>query len=257
MLGCAGTAGECGIGGIAASWFLRCARMRARPAGPAQSSALHYSARSGPTEEAHRRALNQSGGLQRLTSTNGPRPAPAAPHPLRDPSREGLRDPSRGRSRDPWRDPTRELLRCQEVAPQRSGASFEIAPGNSTSETALGPKSASARPGPCPRPRSADAFTRREYHPARQRPASRSYVLGRRRRRPGTARRPAGGLRALQLDPGSGRMVPVTRVGRSARRAAAPAGRGRCRTGDQRRWWFVASGAAADGTIRRTCVSCL
>jgi hypothetical protein len=31
---------------------------RARPAGPAQSSALHNFARSGPTKEAHRRALN-------------------------------------------------------------------------------------------------------------------------------------------------------------------------------------------------------
>ena len=30
------------------------------------------------------------------------------------------------------------------------------------------PKSASAWPGPCTRPRSADALTRREYHPARQ-----------------------------------------------------------------------------------------
>src|SRR6266516_2590551 len=35
-----------------------------------------------------------------------------------------------------------------------------------------------------------------------------------------------GGLRGLQLDPGSGRMVPRTRVGRSALRAAAPAGEG-------------------------------
>jgi hypothetical protein len=36
-------------------------------------------------------------------------------------------------------------------------------------------------------------------------------------------------LRGLQLDPGSGRVVPVTRVGRSARRAASPPGEGRCR----------------------------
>jgi len=42
--------------------FLGCARMRARPAGPAESAALHYYARSGPTKEAHRRALNRSGG---------------------------------------------------------------------------------------------------------------------------------------------------------------------------------------------------
>ena len=39
------------------------------------------------------------------------------------------------------------------------------------------PKSASARPGPCTRPRSADALTRREYHPARKRPASSSFLL--------------------------------------------------------------------------------
>jgi hypothetical protein len=39
----------------------------------------------------------------------------------------------------------------------------------------------------------------------------------------------AGGCGRSKLDPGSGRMVPRTRVGRSARPAAAPAGRGRCR----------------------------
>ena len=42
----------------AASWFSEMRAKRARPAGPAQSSALHYFARSGPTKEAHRRALN-------------------------------------------------------------------------------------------------------------------------------------------------------------------------------------------------------
>jgi hypothetical protein len=40
--------------------------MRARPAGPAQSSALHNFARSGPTKEAHRRAIYRSGGLLTL-----------------------------------------------------------------------------------------------------------------------------------------------------------------------------------------------
>jgi hypothetical protein len=63
------------------------------------------------------------------------------------------------------------------------------------------------------------------YHSARKRPASRSYLLA----------ADAGGgdgqaadwrLRGLQLDPGSGRMVPRTRVGRSALRAAAPPGEG-------------------------------
>ena len=45
--------------------------MRARPVGPAQSSALHYFARSGPTKEAHRRAMNRSGGLQRSVAGQG------------------------------------------------------------------------------------------------------------------------------------------------------------------------------------------
>ena len=48
-----------------------CARMRARPAGPAQSSVFHYSARSGPTKEAHRRALNQPDGLLRSVAGQG------------------------------------------------------------------------------------------------------------------------------------------------------------------------------------------
>jgi hypothetical protein len=95
----------------------------------------------------------------------------------------------------------------------------------------MGPKSASARPGPCTWPRLADALTRREYHPARQASASSSFVLGRPSPASWDGPRAAGGLRALHLDPGSGRMVPVTRVGRSALRAAAPAGRGHCRAG--------------------------
>jgi hypothetical protein len=40
-----------------------------------------------------------------------------------------------------------------------------------------GRKSASARPGPCTRPRSADAPARRGYHPARQTAGVRSYLL--------------------------------------------------------------------------------
>jgi hypothetical protein len=46
--------------------------MRARPAGPAESSALHDFARSGPTKEAHRRALYRSGGLQRSVAGQAP-----------------------------------------------------------------------------------------------------------------------------------------------------------------------------------------
>jgi hypothetical protein len=68
------------------------------------------------------------------------------------------------------------------------------------------PKSASARPGPCTRPRSADALTRREYHPARQTPASRSFVLG--RQVAGELGRPGGALAACgrsTLTPGRAR----------------------------------------------------
>jgi hypothetical protein len=50
-----------------------------------------------------------------------------------------------------------------------AGAGLEAA-RHSTSQSPTGrvrrPGSASARPGPCTRPRSADARTRREYHPA-------------------------------------------------------------------------------------------
>jgi hypothetical protein len=73
--------------------------MRARPVGPAQSSALHDVARSGPTKEAHRRALNQPDGLLRSVASDQGKQAEAGSRcpspPLRDPSREGLRDPSR------------------------------------------------------------------------------------------------------------------------------------------------------------------
>ena len=224
--------------------------MRARPAGPAQSSVFHDFARSGPTKEAHRRALNRPDGLlrsvagqghgrflpvtlprERLTSANRPRPATTAPSPPEGPIKGGVEGPIKGGSRDPWRDPSRGSPAGSGIALERSGGRPELRMAIARSVTVRGPKSASARPGPCTRPRSADALTRREYHPARQAPASRSFVLGRRRRRAGTARWPTGGLRALQLDPGSGRMVPRTRVGRSALRAAAPAGRGRCRAG--------------------------
>jgi hypothetical protein len=58
--------------------------------------------------------------------------------------------------------------------------------------TVWGPRSASARPGPCTRPRSADALTRREYHPARQRPASRHPTVVAVKRWPGRPVRPSG-----------------------------------------------------------------
>jgi hypothetical protein len=126
---------KCGNSGEAATWFSECARMRARPVGPAESSVFHNFARRGPTKEAHRRALDRPDGLLRSVAGQGhgrflpvtlPRGASdqgkrtevghhCPPHPLRDPLREGLRDPSRGGSRDPWRDPCREGPRCQEL----------------------------------------------------------------------------------------------------------------------------------------------
>ena len=72
-----------------------------------------------------------------------------------------------------------------------------------------GPKSASARPGPCARPRSADALARREYHPARQTPGSSSFVLGRWRRPQG---RPQGAAACGRSSLTSGR-VGWSRVG--------------------------------------------
>jgi hypothetical protein len=228
--------------------------MRARPAGPAQSSVFHNSARRGPTKEAHRRALNRPDGLLRSVAGQGhgrflpvtlprgasdqgkrteagtPRsPTPGGTHQGRGWGTHQGRDQGTPTGTHPGRVKGTKN-RCAVV---RKAARNSL--GNSASGRVRGPKSASARPGPCTRPRSADALTRRDYHPARQAPASSSFVLG--RQVAGQLGRPkglVGGLRALQLDPGSGRMVPVTRVGRSALRAAAPAGRGRCRTGRRR-----------------------
>ena len=45
--------------------------MRARPAGPAESSVFHNFARGGPTKEAHPRALNQPDGLLRSVAGQG------------------------------------------------------------------------------------------------------------------------------------------------------------------------------------------
>src|SRR5215207_1686314 len=44
---------------------------RTRPVGPAESSVFHYSARRGPTKEAHRRALNRPDGLLRSVAGQG------------------------------------------------------------------------------------------------------------------------------------------------------------------------------------------
>src|SRR4029453_7644982 len=91
---------------------------------------------------------------------------------------------------------------------------FPITLGNSATGRVWGPKSASARPGPCTRPRSADALARREYHPARKRPASRHPTVVGVKGRPKLSTPPVegpGGLASRQpiaTPPGGG---PVSR----------------------------------------------
>ena len=67
-------------GGEAATWFSGMRAKRARPAGPAQSSVFHNSARRGPTKEAHDgRSISQTdssmrsgaGAPRRAHSTQG------------------------------------------------------------------------------------------------------------------------------------------------------------------------------------------
>src|SRR5215213_322802 len=89
--------------------------MRARPAGPAESSVLLFFARSGPTKEAHRRALNRVDGLPRSVAgqvhgQNPPVPlprgasdqrkraetGPTGPPPPGGPIRGGIGGPIRG-----------------------------------------------------------------------------------------------------------------------------------------------------------------
>ena len=132
---------------------------------PAESSALHYFARSGPTKEAHRRAMNRSGGLLRSGASDQRKRAEAGDH--RSPTPRGTHQGGiRGVIGEPIRGESRGPRNC--CAAVRMAARNCL--GNSTTGTVLGPKSASARPGPCTRPRSADALTRRGYHPARERP---------------------------------------------------------------------------------------
>jgi hypothetical protein len=155
----------------------QCAGTRALPVGPAQSSVLHDFARSGPTKEAHRRAMNRIGRTLRSVASDQRKQAeagsPGSPTPG-GPIRGGIRGPIRGR-------------------PPGSGKRCRRAEGRLVQE-AIGRRWVLL---------AADA----DGQAASWR------------------------LRGLHLDPGSGRMVPRTRVGRSALRAAAPAGRGRCRTG--------------------------
>ena len=189
--------------------------MRARPAGPAQSSVFHNSARRGPTKEAHRRALNRPDGLLRSEAGRG-----HGRFLLVTPPRE--RPDQRKR---PEAGSNRYAVACVPImvgiaVPIMVGIMVVIVVSDRVTEwhsrncslgatewpelplaiaddgEVRGPKSASARPGPCTRPRSADALTRREIPPARQPPASRSFVLGRQVTgqlgRSGSCWRPAG-----------------------------------------------------------------
>jgi hypothetical protein len=95
-------------GGEAAAWFslLRANARSARR--PAESSALHNFARSEPTKEAHRRAMNRSGGLQRSGASDQRKRAEAGSYrspPPGGPIRGGLEGP-RNRSRDVLEGPS-------------------------------------------------------------------------------------------------------------------------------------------------------
>jgi len=111
---------------------------RPGPQGRPKSSALHDFARSGPTKEAHRRAIYSSGGLLRSVAGQGhgrvlpvtlPRGASDqakraeaghdCPSPPEGPIKGGVEGPIKGGSRDPWRDPSRELPRDQELPHSR------------------------------------------------------------------------------------------------------------------------------------------
>jgi hypothetical protein len=123
------------------------------------------------------------------------------PPPPGGPIRGGVGGPIRGGIRGPLRGPIRGGLeglrnRCRAVRRAGQNCTWDSAAGR-----VRGPKSASARPGPCTRPRSADALTRREYHPARNaRRQARSSSP--RRRRAETARRSTGGCGGSSLTPG-------------------------------------------------------
>src|SRR6266542_3073088 len=57
--------------------------MRAQPVGPVESSVLHDFAQSGPTKEAHRRAIYRSDGLLSTRSGAPLRRDPLSGHPYR------------------------------------------------------------------------------------------------------------------------------------------------------------------------------
>jgi hypothetical protein len=212
--------------------FLDCARMRARPAGPAESSALHYFARRGPTKEAHRRALNRSGGLQRPDQRKRPEAGSNRYAVACVPIMVGIAVPIMVGTMVVIVVSNRVPSDIQENARLCTTGGLNYRQRLQAVVMVRGPRSASARPGPCTRPRSADALTRREIPPGPTDARRQARSSSPRRRRLG---RPGDGRRGLQLDPGSGRMVPMTRVGRSARRAASPPGEGAAAPADQRR----------------------
>jgi hypothetical protein len=180
---------------------------RARPVGPADrpSSTLlpGVGRRRRPID-----GLNQPDGLLRSVAGQGdgrflPVTLPRGASDQRKRARAGAsRSPTPGGTRqgrdqggDRGTHPGGET-RGREIGVDGSGPLLTITLGNSPTGTARRPKSASARPGPAPgrvRPMPSPGGN---YHPARRRPASRSFVLGRRRRPPGTAPganwRPAG-----------------------------------------------------------------
>jgi hypothetical protein len=161
--------------------FWEYARMRARPAGPAQSSVFHYFARRGPTKEAHRRALDRPDGVRHSGAGRGhARCLPVTPP----------RGASDQRKR-PEAGSHRYAVACVPIMVEimvaivvsdrmtqwhsrncssRRHRVAQIAAAIADDGEVRGPKSASARPGPCTRPRSADALTRREIPPGPKAP---------------------------------------------------------------------------------------
>ena len=238
---------KCGNSGEAATWFSECARMRARPAGPAQSSVFHNFARRGPTKEAHRRALDRPDGLLRSEAGQGharflrvtlPRgasdqrkrpkagahrsPTPRGTHQGRGWGTHQGRDQGTPTGTEPGgvegpRNPRAAVRIAAGIASEivRPGRSW----GLNRPRRGRDPAPGRVRPMPSPGGNTTGP-TDAGVKVVRPRPPTPATW---------TARWASGGLRALHLDPGSGRVVPRTRVGRSALRAAAPAGQGRSR----------------------------
>jgi hypothetical protein len=146
-----------------------------------------------------------------------------------------LGGPIRGGIRGPLGGPIRGEVRVREIAAERSGEpsgiSLRIArrrgsEGLNRPRRGRDPAPGRVRPMPSP-----GGNTTR---PDKRRPQGRSSSAA----DAGQLGRPEGQLAACgrsTLTPGSGRMVPVTRVGRSALRAAAPPGEGAAAPANGRR----------------------